>query len=211
MSRPLRADRITGLLVVGMVLVGSHQLVDAALIKSKAELAQVLIGRAWESSLASGVAVRPWPWADTWPVAKLRLPQRNIELTVLHGATGNALAFGPGHEVASAEPGSRGLSVIAGHRDTHFAFMGELDINDPITLQSMDGIWRRYRITRLQVIDADAVAPPDTQSSEGLLLVTCFPLDAVRPGGSLRYLAFAEPEPALAAAPTIPATRSYQL
>jgi hypothetical protein len=37
----------------------------------------------------------PWPWAYTWPIARLMLPFKEIELIVLNGAYGRSLAFGP--------------------------------------------------------------------------------------------------------------------
>jgi sortase A len=30
-------------------------------------LAQVLLERAFAETITSGRAVKPWPWADTWP------------------------------------------------------------------------------------------------------------------------------------------------
>ena len=211
MSRPLRIDRWSGLLVAGLVLVGSQQVVDAALIRSKAELAQVLIEKAWTSSLENGEPVRPWPWADTWPVARLSIPARQVDLHVLHGARGNALAFGPGYEVASATPGESGLVVIAGHRDTHFSFIGELAINDRLSLQARDGRWRHYRVSSLEVVDSESSQPPGAKARDGLLLVTCYPLDAIRPGGPLRYLAFATPDKDVPAPPLVQPPGSYQL
>ena len=211
MPRPLRIDRWSGLLVAGLVLVGSQQVVDAALIKSKAELAQVLIEKAWASTLASGESVRPWPWADTWPVARLSIPSRQVDLHVLHGARGNALAFGPGYEAASAAPGEAGLVVIAGHRDTHFSFIGQLAINARLSLQARDGRWRHYRVSSLEVVDSESAQPPSAEERDGLLLLTCYPLDAIRPGGSLRYLAFAAPDKDVPAPPPVQPPRSYQL
>ncbi len=211
MSRPLRCDRLSGLLVAGLVLVGTQQVFDAALIKSKAELARVLIDRAWTLSIAGDQVVKPWPWADTWPVARLLIPDREVDLPVLYGAQGNALAFGPGYEAASAQPGERGLTVIAGHRDTHFAFIGELSIDDQLSLQGRDGRWLHYRVSSLEVVDSGTALPPATDSLDGLVLVTCYPLDAIRPGGSLRYLAFATPDPDVGDPPLVQPTRSYHL
>ena len=41
----------------------------AATIEAKAFLAPILIERAWHDSQVYRVNVKPWPWADTWPVA----------------------------------------------------------------------------------------------------------------------------------------------
>ncbi|MCB1699092.1 MAG: hypothetical protein KDI34_22965, partial [Halioglobus sp.] len=101
-----------------LLLLGLQQLAGAALIKAKAWLAPVLIQTAWAQTLArGGEPVKPWSWADTWPVARLQAPAQGVELLVLAGDSGNALAFGPGHATASATLGAAGLAVIGGHRD----------------------------------------------------------------------------------------------
>jgi sortase A len=41
-------------------------------IYAKAKLAQMLLELSWRSE-QSGRRMRPWPWADTHPVAKLRI------------------------------------------------------------------------------------------------------------------------------------------
>ena len=65
-------------------------------IHAKAKLAQSLIRGAWEKTLAGQKEVRPWPWADTWPVARLIVPRLKVDLFVLAGSSGRTMAFGPG-------------------------------------------------------------------------------------------------------------------
>lgn len=172
-----------------------QQLASAGLIKAKAWLAPPLIERAWRQSLAvGGQPVLPWPWADTWPVARLRAPGQGVDQLVLAGAGGNALAFGPGHVRASAPLGSGGLAVIGGHRDTHFAFLEQLRQGDPLQLQLPDGEWRNYRVAASRVANAERETIPVAPGEEQLLLVTCYPFRALRPGGPLRYVVEAQPE-----------------
>jgi sortase A len=181
------------LLAAGLAL-----LANGLWIPAKAELAQHLLRRAWERTLASGGTQRfaPWPWADTWPVARLLAPAQDVDLVVLAGASGRTLAFGPGHHAGSAAlgagPGAPGVTVLAGHRDTHFRFLGALRPGDELRVQTPDGRWRRYRVLGHRVVDArDArlLAEP----AAALALVTCFPFDAPVPGGPLRYVVWAEP------------------
>lgn len=182
------------LLVLLLVLAGAQQLAAAGLIKAKAWLAPILIERAWEQSLAQGGApVKPWPWADTWPVARLRVAARDIDLLVLAGDSGNALAFGPGHALASAPLGSPGLAVIGGHRDTHFNFLQHLQAGALVQLQLPTGAGLDYRVEAAQVVDAGKQALPLQFDREELLLVTCYPFDTLRPGGPLRYVIRAVP------------------
>lgn len=165
---------------------------DGSWIFLKAQLAQQLIARAWQQSLQSAEPVKPWPWADTWPVAKMELPAHDISLYVLYGVQGNALAFGPGHLSASSAAGAGGSVVIAGHRDTHFKFMQQLQTGDRVVLTNSVGIATSYRINHLQVVNSDEHQLVMTADQESLILVTCYPFDGINPGGPLRYVASAE-------------------
>ena len=83
------------------------QLGAGAAIALKAAVAQQLLHAAWQRTQAGEREVRPWPWADTWPVARLLAPAQNVDLIVLEGASGRILAFGPGHVEGTAAPGGR--------------------------------------------------------------------------------------------------------
>lgn len=161
-------------------------LVQAGWIHAKAMLAQVLLERAWSASQADGKRHAPWPWADTWPVAKLRVPRLQREQVVLAGDDGRALAFGPGWAQASTPPGQRGTTVISGHRDTHFAWLAQLQSGDSVELDDGSGS-RRYVVTGSRVADSRHERITLDQD-DTLLLVTCWPFDAVVPGGPLRYV-----------------------
>jgi sortase A len=166
---------------------------QSAWIEAKAWLAQVLISQAWEESQHSGQAVRPWAWADTWPVARLSVPRLGLERMVLSGVSGRTLAFGPGWAEQSAEPGGAGRTLLAGHRDTHFRFLADLHQGDSILIQSAQGGARRYRVAEALVISEDAGWLMDPEGQDELLLVTCYPFDSPIPGGTERYLVRALP------------------
>jgi len=87
-----------------------------------------------------------------------------------------------------------GNSVIAGHRDTSFTLLGDLKPGDPVDLQNKDGFWFSYRVTGSSIVDSrEQWFPPEPDEDESMLtLVTCWPLDAIIPGGPMRYLVFAE-------------------
>jgi sortase A len=82
--------------------------------------------------------------------------------------------------------------VIAGHRDTHFEFLRELVIGDELRVDRPDGGSVRYRVSDLAVIDARTDRLPLDAAADRLELVTCFPFDALVPGGPLRYRVLAE-------------------
>lgn len=83
-----------------LLAAGAWQSGRGAWIQAKAVLAQVLIAQAWSRTLNGEAKVKPWPWADTWPVAKLAVPRLGLEYYVLEGADGSAIAFGPGHALS---------------------------------------------------------------------------------------------------------------
>ena len=161
-------------------------------IYAKAQLAQVLLHAAWDRTRATGVATRPWPWADTHPVARLMAPGQDADVLVLAGASGRTLAFGPGHLDGSAQPGDPGNAVITAHRDTHFRFLKDAGPGDLIAVERADGATRHFRVRKPYVADARDLRLPRDTLVPTLTLVTCYPFDALNPGGPLRYVVVAE-------------------
>ena len=161
-------------------------------IYAKAQVAQVLLARAWNETRRGGRVVKPWPWADTWPIARLTVPRLGVEEIVLAGGSGQSMAFGPGHLSRSAAPGSAGNVALAGHRDTHFRFLRDLEKGDEIRLEAADRKVRRYRVTETAVVDFRNRRPLAPSPVPALTLITCYPFDAIVPGGPLRYVVRAE-------------------
>lgn len=167
---------------------GFWQLGQGAYIPAKAWLAQELMQQAWTRAGHGESRPVPWPWADTWPVARLSAMAGDVNLIVLAGGSGRTLAFGPGHLSASAMPGATGNSVIAGHRDTHFNFLQYLDVGDLLVVETATGGQHLYEVDHIEVVDARRSSLLlDTEESL-LSLVTCYPFDAVEPGGPMRYV-----------------------
>ena len=171
-------------------------------IHAKALLAQVLLERAFAASLASGQDVKPWAWADTWPVARIEVPRLHRSEIALAGASGQALAFGPGHVERTPDAGEPGTAVYGAHRDTSFAFLGEVRVGDAIRVTRRDGKTFRFRVTGTSVVRWDASGIDPDADGRHLVLATCWPLDA-RLSGPLRYLVHAELADSVAAAPGV--------
>lgn len=186
-------DRRAGRVLVSCVLcLGFWQLGQGAYLPAKAWVAQELMQRAWRRTERGESRATPWPWADTWPVAKLSAKGGDVELIVLSGSTGRTLAFGPGHLSASALPGEDGNAVIAGHRDTHFAFLRLLNEGESLLFEMPDGRNHLYRISGIDVVDSRRGSIVLDTDVPMLSLVTCYPFDARRAGGPLRYVVSAE-------------------
>ncbi|MHA1564261.1 MAG: class GN sortase [Alphaproteobacteria bacterium] len=180
-------------IIAGVVALGTWQMGGALYIYSKAWLAQELLKAAWAGASADVPATRPWPGADTHPVARLSVPELAVDQIVLAGASGRNLAFGPTHLAGTAAPASAGHSVLSGHRDTHFSFLRDLKPGMVVRLQGPNGDWQDYRVRGGEVIDArHARLAADLAGGASLSLVTCYPFDAIGSGGPLRYVVFAE-------------------
>ena len=184
-------SRTYSTLFLGLIAVSVWQAGEAAYIHAKARLAQRLIASAWDRSLASGMGVKPWPWADTYPVARLEAPRQGAALMVLAGASGRTLAFGPGHIDGTPLPGEPGNAVVSGHRDTHFSFLRELRSGDTLLVHSASGRMVRYVVSGSEVVRNKDVRVLLDAGDDRLTLVTCYPLDSPVPGGSLRYVVIA--------------------
>jgi sortase A len=161
-------------------------------IPVKAEVAQILLEHAWRQAQAGSPDPRPWPWADTSPVARLTIPSLDASWVVLSGASGRNLAFAPSHMDGSAEPGRDGVTVIAGHRDTHFSALEKIARGDEIVLEDRAGAIHRYRVSRIEIVDATKMRIRLDSDRPMLVLTTCFPFDAVAAGGPLRFLVEAD-------------------
>lgn len=186
--RTMRASPIPALLMA----LGLLQGVLGGWVYAKAWLAEVMLEGAWTRTLEGKSRVKPWPWADTCPVARLSFPGHGPDMVVLEGASGRVLAFAPGHLHGTASPGEPGACVVAGHRDTHFSVLEHLRPGDRIEVEDPGGLSHDFRVRECMVLDRDdvwALAP--TGGSE-LILVTCWPFDAVVPGGPGRYVVWAD-------------------
>jgi sortase A len=186
---PIRTtSRTLVMLSVCLLAVGLWQIGEGSWIYAKARLAQYLLQRAWSHTLAGRTGVRPWPWADTYPVARLMAPSMHVDLIVLNGSYGRTMAFGPGYAEASAFPGSPGTTILTGHRDTHFRFLKRLKRQDEIIIETVRRTSERYRVHSTRIVDARTASMSLTGGMDELALVTCYPFDTVLTGGPLRYV-----------------------
>jgi len=156
-------------------------------LPSKAWLSQQLILFSWQQASIKKQPVSPWPWADTYPVAKMTLPRLKRQLVVLMGVDPSTLAFSAGiyHQFSTLDRLSP--IVIAGHRDSHFAFLEEIQMKDIIMLSDNKGINHLYQVEEITIVDSDQ-EPLLVNDEPELTLVTCYPFKALEAGSSLRYV-----------------------
>lgn len=189
--------RLLGALALALAAIGAVQLGSAGYLHAKALFGQWLLARAWQEAQLTGVPVRPWPWADLHPIARLQAPAHAVQMLVLEGANGRTLAWGPGHLESSPAPGAPGNAIVTGHRDTHFAFLRALAHGDMLIIETTSGSALAYRVRETRIVDHRLLRLPDGKGEQLLTLVTCYPFDAIDPGTPLRYVVVAEAQQAL--------------
>ncbi|ABV87835.1 class GN sortase [Shewanella pealeana] len=196
-----------------LVATGIALIIQGGYMQVKAHFAQFLIQQAWQRTLEDRKPHKPWSWADTHPVAKLEfLPSAEVQdhiesqntldthdsgqgdsLYVLSGASGRNLAFGPALMLSSSEFDEQGNTVIAGHRDTHFARLNGVKVGQLIKVQSASGKRRLYRVFATLVTHESDMSVTQDSHDKLLTLVTCYPFGASFAGGPLRFVVKAEP------------------
>lgn len=180
---------VKGLIAV-MVVGGFLSLAGGLWLPAKAVMAQFLLQKAWVDAKSLNEPVKPWPWADTWPMGRLIQKRLGVDEIILQGSNGEALAFGPGHLTGSAPPGEDGHCVAAGHRDTSFAFLEKLQVGDVLLVEGLSGL-RTYRVQRAEVIEAQDLYL-NMMQRDLLTLITCYPFRGILPNTSSRFVITAE-------------------
>jgi sortase A len=180
-----------------LLLAGSCLTARALYMRAKAELAGVLIHRAWDQSVRTGEFRTPWAWADTHPIARLRIPRLGYDEIVLEGATPRTLAFGPARMFSGARLGEPGNLLVAGHRTSWFRPLQAIAQGDRIELEWFDPhggeLHRRsFEVGEIRMVDPQDVTLLAPTSEEALTLITCYPFGHSA-GSPLRYIVRAVP------------------
>jgi sortase A len=180
-----------------ILITGAGLTARAAYIRAKGELAGILIRRAWEKGMQTGKPQRPWSWADTYPIARLRIPRLGYDEIVLEGATPRTLAFGPARLLSGTALGEPGNLVLAGHRTSWFEPLQSIAQGDKIDLEWRDprsGALREriYSVAIIRVVQPQDVGLLQPTSEEALTLITCYPFGR-GPTSPQRYVVQALP------------------
>jgi len=165
-----------------LLVIALWQLSHAGLLAAKAWAAPVLIKYAWEQKLETGLDRRPWPWADSSPMAKISIPKLNVDRYVLQGDNMRNLAFGPVLQQTGL------VTVLYGHRDTHFSFLRKMKVNDVVLFDVGDVGTEEWFVERTKVVLVDEIYVPDRESEKSLMMVTCYPFGAVSTASNQRFV-----------------------
>jgi sortase A len=111
-------------------------------------------------------------------IGRLEAPSVKMSTAVLEGSDDATLSRGAGHIEDTPFPGEAGNVGIAGHRDTVFRPLKNVQVGDPLELTTADRLYR-YRISKTLIVGPDDVYVLDPSKSPMLTLVTCYPFEYV--------------------------------
>jgi sortase A len=107
-------------------------------------------------------------------IGRMEVARLGVNAVVIEGTSNKTLRRAVGHIAGTALPGEAGNVGIAGHRDTFFRPLRNIQRDDIITVTTLRGEYR-YRVVSTRIVDPSDVAVLDSDGSEILTLVTCYP------------------------------------
>ena len=170
------------------MLAGCIFCIHASWLPTKAWLSQTLISHSWQLSKGQISTIKPWPWADTFPIAELSFNRLNKQVVVLNGGDPTTLAFSPGAIAPFNQVNGVTPFVVAGHRDSHFSFLEDVQMNDVISLTNKQGINQLYQVVSIEIVDGNAGNLTLAADDPSLVLITCYPFNKSKKDKNERYV-----------------------
>jgi sortase A len=188
-----------------LLIIGSLLCIHASWLPTKAWLSQQLISYSWQQAMDlqnkqqpsvqqpsdqqhSIVAVKPWPWADTFPIAQLSFKRLKENIVVLNGGDPTTLAFSAGAVAPFNQTNNGQAFVVAGHRDSHFAFLEGVLMKDIISMTDQYGEIQLYQVEAIDIVDASQGELDILTDDSSLILITCYPFNGIGNNANERYV-----------------------
>ena len=172
------------LLVIGVISLGYFGYVSAESRLYQAyenrELDAILSSKTAPASPTTAPAPRPAVHrvANGGVVGRIEIPRLNVSAVVRAGSDARTLRLAVGHIPGTAWPGEGGNMGLAGHRDTFFRKLRDIENNDEIRVTTPAGVYR-YRVERTDIVKPADVWVLDATAHPTLTLVTCYPFSYI--------------------------------
>lgn len=109
---------------------------------------------------------------------KIDIPSLEQSFPIIHGTDKAELTKGVGHYIGSVFPGEQDNTVLAGHRDTVFRKLGDVQIGDHVYIETTAGKFT-YKITHQKIVDKNDRTVIVPYEDATLTLVTCYPFNFI--------------------------------
>ena len=183
-----RADRLRWLerllMVVAFLGLGYYAYVSAESLLYQTvenrELDAILNSRRTVETRAVNTSARKRPsrLKPGSTLGRIEIPRLGVSAIIRTGTDARTLRLAVGHIPGTAFPGEDGNVGLAGHRDTFFRRLRDIQSEDEIRVATPGGVYR-YRVERTHVVDPEDVWVLDASPSPSLTLVTCYPFSYV--------------------------------
>jgi sortase A len=107
-------------------------------------------------------------------IGRLIIPRLSLSAIVREGINSATLSLAAGHIPGTALPGARGNTAVAGHRDTLFRGLKDVQPGDIIEFETFNGSLK-YRVRSTEVVKPTDIGVLQSGRENELTLVTCFP------------------------------------
>ncbi len=111
-------------------------------------------------------------------IGRISIPRLHLSAIVEEGIDVTTLARAVGHIPGTALPGQIGNIGIAGHRDTFFRALKDLQPHDEIDFTTHSGRFH-YTVDSLRIVEPDNVGVLQPVGGQTLTIVTCFPFQYI--------------------------------
>jgi sortase A len=107
-------------------------------------------------------------------IGRIEIARLGLSVMIIEGDDGKTLRRAAGHVPGTALPGQIGNVGVSAHRDTFFRPLRNIQMDDVITLTTLQGMYH-YRVVSTKVVSPQDVEVLYSAGGEVLTLVTCHP------------------------------------
>jgi sortase A len=111
-------------------------------------------------------------------VGRIEIPRLGVSAVIRAGSDARTLRLAVGYIPGTALPGDRGNFGLAGHRDTFFRKLRDINPDDEIRIVTPDGVFNYY-VQRTTIVMPQDVWVLDQTAYPALTLVTCYPFNYI--------------------------------
>ncbi len=126
-----------------------------------------------QATLLSPPAIPPAA-AASGLIGRIEIARLSLSVMVVEGADNRKLRRAAGHVPGTALPGQFGNVGITAHRDTFFRPLRNIQMDDLITVTTLQGVYQ-YRVVSTKIVSPQDVEVLDSTDGQVLTLVTCYP------------------------------------
>jgi len=107
-------------------------------------------------------------------IGEMEVPRLGLKIIVVQGDSARILSRAVGHIPETALPGQSGNVALAGHRDSFFRPLRNIQSGDVITFKTRNAEFQ-YQVESTAVVQPSDVSVLQASSGRTLTLITCFP------------------------------------